>query len=256
MFGWFKRKPQAASGGENIVSLPPGETFPWPKRMVLTAIDEVMLCLPKGILDPNRRFGQCVFGSQGMKTNIPDDGENFLVWLQPGMTISLADSAEAYVHAEDKKPRRVKVTPPPSLPTEQTTTEQIVRDHRHLPIALSIEPITTSLARHTVFVPIDEASTKQGRIVSPDTLRIKTSNDIDGHTWAYGYTNREQFSLAFPAGGGFAELSFESFFEIIERDGQFRGIILNAGSDAAYYIPRELFETVRQTLSGSDGHGD
>lgn len=256
MFGWFKRKPQAASGGENIVILPPGEIFPWPKRMVLTAIDEVMLCLPKGILDPNRRFGECVFGSQGMKTNIPDDGENFLVWLQPGMTISLVESAESYVHAEDDRPRRVKITPPPSTPASQTTSEQIIREYAKLPIALSIEPVAASLARHTVFVPIDEATTKQGRIVGPETLRIKTSADIDGNMWAYGYTNREQFSLAFPAGGGFAELSFESFFEIIERDGQFRGIVLNAGSDAAYHIPRELFELAKQALPGSDGLGD
>lgn len=256
MFGWFKRKSQASSAGENIVSFPPGEVFPWPKRMVLTAVDELMLCLPKALLDPNRPFGEFVFGSPGMQVNIPPDGENVLVWLQPGMTISLIDSAESYVHAEDNRPRRMKITPPPSPPTVQTTTEQIVREHSHLPVALSVEPVAASLARHTMFVPIDETTIKQGRIVGPETLRIKTSNDIDGRTWAYGYTNCEQFSLAFPAGGGFAELSFESFFDIIERDGKFRGIVLNAGSDAAFHIPRELFELAKQALSDRGGLAD
>ena len=256
MFGWFKRKPQASSGGENIVSLPPGKVFPWPKRMVLTAVDELMLCLPKGILDPHRPFGECVFGSQGMKANIPDDGENFLVWLQPGMTISLVESAESYVHADDNRPRRVKFTPPPSPPTAQTATEQIVREHGHLPVALSIEPITTSLSRQTVFVPIDDATADKEARASQEGLRIRTSADADGNTWAYAYTNRQEFSRGFPAGGGFAELSFESFFDIIERDSQFRGIALNAASVAAYHIPRELFETVRQTLRSRDGRGD
>lgn len=256
MFGWFKRKSQASNTGENIISFPPGEIFPWPKRMVLTAVDELMLCLPKALLDPNRPFGEFVFGSPGMQVNIPPDGENFLVWLQPGMTISLVESAESYVHAEDNRPRRVKITAPPSPPAAQTTSEQIIREYAKLPNALSIEPVATSLARHTVFVPIDETTTKQGRIVGPETLRIKTSNDIEGRTWAYGYTNREQFSLAFPGGGGFAELSFERFFEIIERDGKFGGIALNAGSEADYYIPRELFETVKQAFPGCDGHGD
>lgn len=255
MLGWFKRKPQAATNGENIVSLRPGEVFPWPKRMLLTVVDELMLGLPKALLDPNRPFGEFVFASEGMKLNLPPEGEAFFVWLQPGMSISLADFVEAYVHAEDKKPRRVKVTPPPSPPTEQTTTGQIIREHSHLPIALSIEPITTSLARHTVFVPIDDATA--GEVVaSPERLHIKTSADIDGNTWAYAYTNHQEFSRAFPAGGGFAKLGFESFFEIIEGDGKFGGIVLNAGSDADYYIPRELFETVKQALPGLDGHGN
>lgn len=256
MFGWLKRKSQASSAGENIVSFPPGEIFPWPKRMVLTAVDELMLCLPKALLDPNRPFGEFVFGSPGMQVNIPPDGEDFLVWLQPGMSISLAESAESYVHAEDGRPRRLKITPPPSPPAAQTTSEQIIREYAKLPIALSIEPVAASLAMRTVFVPIDETTTKPGRIVGPETLRIKTSNDINGCTWAYGYTNREQFSLAFLGGGGFAELSFGSFFDIIERDGKFRGIVLNAGSDAAYHIPREIFELAKQALPGRDGLGN
>jgi len=190
-----------------------------------------------------------------MQANIPPEDETFLVWLQPGMSISLAQSVESYIHSEDKRPRRVKITPPPAPQTAQMTTEQIIRENYHLPSALSIEPIAISLARQPVFVPVDDATAAQEAGTMPERLRIKTADDIDGSTWAYTYTNRHEFSRAFPAGGGYADLSFESFLEIIERDGKFRGIVLNAGSDTSYHIPRELFEAVKQALPGRDGLG-
>jgi len=70
MFGWFKRKPRTPPSGEKVVSLAPGEVFPWPKRMLLTAVDELMLCLPKALLDPNRPFGEFVFASEGMQARV------------------------------------------------------------------------------------------------------------------------------------------------------------------------------------------
>jgi hypothetical protein len=224
--------------------------------MLLTAVDELMLCLPKALLDPNRPFGEFVFASEGMQANIPPEGETFSVWLQPGMSISLAQSVESYVHAEDKKPRRVKITPPPAPPTAQVTTEQIICEYGHLPIALSIEPIAISLARHRVLVPVDDATTKQAAVAKPKKVLVKTGKDNQGSVWAYAYTNRQEFSRVFPARGGFAEMSFKSFFDMIEPDGQIRGIVLNSGSDTSFYIPRELFETVKQVLPGRDRLAD
>lgn len=255
MFGWFKRKPQAAPG-DSIASQPPGEIFLWPKGVILTAVDELMLALPKGLIDKGRPIGEFLFGPNDMEISIPPEGDSILVRLAPGMSIRSAKSVQSYVVAADKTPRKVKVTPPQASPAAQMTIEQIIRDRSHLPIAESIMPIVTSLSERNVFLPIPDETIEQSAVLPAKTMPVKAWVDDSGSAWAYAYTSQRQFLRAFPAGGAFAEMRFEKFFQMIESDDRLQGIVLNAVSDAACYIPRELFETVKQVLPGRDGHGD
>ena len=106
----LKRNIAKPKEGETLVSQRPGEIFPWPLGMELTAVDELTLALPKKLLDEGRPLETSVFGPDHMHVNIPPIGDTFFVRLSPGMTVSLARSCEAYLVGEDKKPRRIKVT--------------------------------------------------------------------------------------------------------------------------------------------------
>lgn len=114
MFGWLKRKPQAATTGELIAAQPHGEVFPWPKGAVLTAVDELVLALPTALFDKERPMSEFVFAPDDAQMNIPPEGDTFFIRLMPGMSISLAKSAQSYVVSEDQKPRRIKVQRPPA----------------------------------------------------------------------------------------------------------------------------------------------
>ena len=106
----FKRNLATPKEGEMLVSQRPGEIFPWPLGMELTAVDSLVLALPKKLLEEGRALNKSVFGPDGMHIDIPPIGDTFFVRLAPGMVVSLARSCEAYLVAEDKKPRRIKVT--------------------------------------------------------------------------------------------------------------------------------------------------
>lgn len=112
MFGWFRRKSPIANAGERIVTQPHGEVFPWPKGAVLTAVDQLVLALPIAMIEKDRRLNELIFGPNEMEINIPPEGEVFFIRLTPGMSVSLAKSAQSYVVSEDKKPRRIKAQRP------------------------------------------------------------------------------------------------------------------------------------------------
>jgi len=115
VFAWFKRKQRetAIDGGIPVVQ-PPRKVFPWPKGAVLTAEEEVVLALPVALLDPDRPMGEFVFGSDDMELNVPPEGEVFFIRLRPGMSVSLAKSCDAFVVADDDKPRRLNARRPPA----------------------------------------------------------------------------------------------------------------------------------------------
>ena len=113
MFGWLKRKPQAAPTGGLIATQPHGDVFPWPKGAVLTAVDELVLALPTALFDKDRPMGEFLFCNDDVQINIPPEGDTFFIRLLPGQSISLAKSVQSYVVSEDQEPRRIKVRPPP-----------------------------------------------------------------------------------------------------------------------------------------------
>jgi hypothetical protein len=110
MFGWFKKRAKPPAAAEPVAFQPPGEVFPWPKGVVITAVDEVVLALPVALLAPDRPMGEFVFGPDDMEFSAPAGSEVCFLKLRPGMSVSLAKSVQAFVWAEDKQPRRLKVS--------------------------------------------------------------------------------------------------------------------------------------------------
>src|SRR5262245_39506080 len=97
---------------DNIASQPPGQTFPWHKGTILTALDEAIIALPMAIFDSDKAMGSVVLGPDDMQLNIPKEGDTFFIRLQPGMSVSLTKSCQARVVADDGQPRRFKVSGP------------------------------------------------------------------------------------------------------------------------------------------------
>ena len=126
-------------------------------------------------------------------------------------------------------------------------TEDTIRQHRTSPIGKSISAVARSLSKRQVFVGTETvASTKNGLLVGD--LPLKVAADNRGSLWAYVYSNRDEFSRAFPQGGPFAEMAFTYVFTMVEQDTRFGGIYLNSASELAYPIPREIFDRVRKIL--------
>jgi hypothetical protein len=113
MFGWFRKKPAAPPAATDaVVSQPPGEVFAWPKGVVITAVDEVIIALPVALFDQDRPIGEFVLGPEDMGFSLPPGSDVFFIKLSPGMSVSLAKSCQAYLVAEDKQPRRLKISGP------------------------------------------------------------------------------------------------------------------------------------------------
>src|SRR5438552_3953373 len=111
MFGSSKQTPEnAANTTEAVAHQPPGQVFPWPKGMVLTALDETIIALPMGLFDNHQPMESFLFGPADMQVNIPKDGDTFLIRLQPGMSVSIGRPCQARVVADDKQPRRFKIS--------------------------------------------------------------------------------------------------------------------------------------------------
>ena len=136
---------------------------------------------------------------------------------------------------------------PATLP-DPISTEDVIRQNATAPVGQSIKPITLSLSKHTVFVATESAPSSQPTTVKLDKLRFKTDRDNQGRMWAYAYTSQPELLRAFPQGTPYVEIAFPSFFDIINKDGNFAGIFLNSGSDCSYPIVGELFSVVSALL--------
>jgi hypothetical protein len=80
--------------------------------VVITAVDEAVLPLPVALLDPDRPMAEFIFGPDDMEFSAPPGSEVCFLRLRPGMAVSLAKSVQAFVWADDKQPRRLKVSGP------------------------------------------------------------------------------------------------------------------------------------------------
>jgi hypothetical protein len=99
--------------GDAIASQPPGEVFPWPQGIVLTALDEVTIALPTAVFGKDEKIGSVLHCPVDAQISIPKQGDTFYIRLQPGMSVSLTKSCQGRVVADDKydkKPRRFKVS--------------------------------------------------------------------------------------------------------------------------------------------------
>jgi hypothetical protein len=111
MFDWLKRQFKSQiQPGEVIALQPPGEIFPWPQGTVLTAFEVTIIELPLAAFRKDESIGSVVFGPNEMEINIPPEGESVFIRLQPGMSASLTKSCQARVVANDKRPRKFRLS--------------------------------------------------------------------------------------------------------------------------------------------------
>ena len=112
MFDWLKRLFGNASRSEILMAQPPREIFPWPKGVVIIAVDELVIGLPMALFDKGRPMSEFMFGSNNMEVNLDPKGEIFLIRLQPGMSVSLAKSCDAFIVSDEKTYKRFKIREP------------------------------------------------------------------------------------------------------------------------------------------------
>ncbi len=130
-----------------------------------------------------------------------------------------------------------------SASTTPMTTEQLLQRYSKTPVGESIAPIAKSLGTEKVMVGIESSLSE-----NPGKMQLKVNADRFGRIWAYAYTSESEFLKVLPAGTRFARLGFADLFKIVQQDQRFAGIVLNSGSDTAYFIPRELFADVQKQL--------
>ena len=97
---------------ERVVVAVPGEVFRWPKGARITAIDAVVLALPKALFGKDEKLDTLVDADDEMKIAVPPDSDNIYLYVQPGMSVTIKKSSESYVVAKDKTPRKLRVTLP------------------------------------------------------------------------------------------------------------------------------------------------
>jgi len=93
----------------------PNEPFCLCAGVKLRAVDEMIITLPTAILGENEPIGSVIKCDDDAKINMPQNDNNFYVWLKPGMEISLTKSCEVMIASEDKKPRLMDVFVPEEL---------------------------------------------------------------------------------------------------------------------------------------------
>jgi hypothetical protein len=107
------RKPKLSSNeSEEIATHPPGEVFRWPKGARLTAIDMLILALPKALFQCGETMSSVIDAEHGMNIALPPDSDNVYLYVQPGTSVTLKKSSQAYLVANDKNPRRMRITIP------------------------------------------------------------------------------------------------------------------------------------------------
>ena len=123
------------------------------------------------------------------------------------------------------------------------TAEQVIRQHRDLPLRESVGPIAAALADESVLVAIE------GSVPEPPApLMLRVGADKQGRLWAFAYTSEATFADAFPQGSDCAAIRFVRLIEIIHSNDQLTGVFLNSASDTAYPVSKELFGEVEHAL--------
>lgn len=109
MFSWFKkRKPTVTTNPKAVDASPkPGDRFRWPKDVIVTAIDDVVLAVPIELLEPNESMGKFIFAPEEMQIDISDGEHRIYLKLDVGMNVRIAKTVECLVCGEDSKPRRI-----------------------------------------------------------------------------------------------------------------------------------------------------
>jgi len=102
-----------ALSDETVFSQPPGKIFRWTKGTKITAIDMVIIAVPKALLSSGgETISSVIEADDEMNVAIPPDSDKIFLYVQPGMSVTLKKSSESYIVANDDTPRRIRMTKP------------------------------------------------------------------------------------------------------------------------------------------------
>lgn len=96
------------AASEALVTLEPGQLFPWSKDVTLTAIDELVIALPLALFEDDDRIGEVLLCSPDAEINIPPSSDRLYLRLRRGMVAAIAKSSMACLVADDARPRVAK----------------------------------------------------------------------------------------------------------------------------------------------------
>ena len=97
---------------KRVVAITPGEVFRWPKGQTITAIDPVIIELPKALFRADDIMQDVIKADDDIEIAFPSGSENILLHLQPGMSVTIRRNSESCLFANDIIPRRVRITEP------------------------------------------------------------------------------------------------------------------------------------------------
>jgi hypothetical protein len=95
-------------GWINVVQSPQ-EPFPLHNSCKLKTLEEIVIALPKALIDQNETIGSVIFCDDDAEISMPFDADCIYICLQAGMVLSSAKSTQAMIIAEDVRPRRLSV---------------------------------------------------------------------------------------------------------------------------------------------------
>src|SRR3954463_4474295 len=106
---WFNTP---SPSGDKIAAQPPGEIFPWPRLTRLTALEDAVLAIPAATLGKDEKIGSVIHADVDAGLKLPNTSADQYIYirLKTGMSVWLSKSVQSVIIADDKKPRRIKIT--------------------------------------------------------------------------------------------------------------------------------------------------
>jgi len=119
-------QPKAAEDGQ-VAMQPPGQPFPWPSGTRLTALETVVIAIPTAALGAEEKIGSVVLGDADIEIRLPQKpgDPHIFLRLKEGSSVSLSKSVQGMVVADDRRPRKIRVTEKPNPPLAPTLTANV-----------------------------------------------------------------------------------------------------------------------------------
>ena len=112
MFKWLSNKMRENQQIWLPASQPPKLAFPFPVGTVLEAQEEVVLMIPKKVIEENEKIGEIILCPDNAEIALREDWDAWLVKLQKGFRLSITRSCQMMIIADDDRPRKVKIKKP------------------------------------------------------------------------------------------------------------------------------------------------
>ena len=126
--------------------------------------------------------------------------------------------------------------------------------NKELTLGQSIVPVCEALMGTTVFIGIPKESSELLQQGKKSAIQVGTAPDKFGRSWVYAWTTEERFNNAIRDMAldisHFMEMNFVDAFDMVYRDSQLAGIILDSNSveKFMYPMPRAMFGEMKKLL--------